>query len=204
MTDEEKIITIKRYNNRKLYDTAHSRYVTLAELGELIRQGETIRVIDNDSKTDMTDVTMTQILMAPQKQKQKGIYNLVQTQAEILLQRISVPVQQIRDEALRQVEKQVERFKRHKTKEAEAEAQQLSATESQTGVDAALEQDVSVEEDKDIPGPSILTRFEMLKASSDEKLLSYLLFQRVEQLETEVADLKRRLELLEHKDDDTY
>jgi len=197
MTDEEKVITIKRYNNRKLYDTVHSRYVTLAELGELIRQGEIIRVIDNDTKNDMTEVTMTQILMAQQKQKQKGLYNLVQSQAEILLQRISVPVQQIRDEALRQVEKQIGRFRHSTPKNVEPVVENSPEPVQEPAP-------VQHEEEKETPSPSILTRLETLKASSDEKLLSYLLFQRVEQLEAEVADLKRRLELLERKDDDNY
>ncbi len=190
--DDNKTITIKRYSNRKLYDTEHSRYVTLTELGELIRQGETIKVLDNDTHADLTEVTMTQILMAQQKQKQKGIYNLVQTQAEILLQRISVPVQQIRDEALRQVEKQVERFKRHVDGESAA-APEPAPSENSRVEDKAPE-----------ASPSILQRLETLKQSSDEKLLSYLLFQRVEQLEAEVNDLKQRLEALEKKDDERY
>ena len=50
--------------------------------------------------------------------------------------------------------------------------------------------------------PSLNLKLESLRASSDEKLLSLLLVQRLEQLEDEVADLKRRLELLERKDDD--
>ena len=197
--DETKVITIKRYSNRKLYDMTHSRYVTLSELGEMVCQGETIRVVDNDTKADLTEVTMTQILMAQQKQKQKGIYKLVQSQAEILLQRLSVPVQQIRDEAIRQVEKQMERFKRK------------TADYTGFGIHEPPQADEKTEtappaspEEKEAPSPSILTRFEALKQSSDEKLLSFLLFQRVEQLEAEVTELKHRLELLERKDDDRY
>ena len=180
--DEKKIITIKRYSNRKLYDMSHSRYITLAELGELIRLGENIRVIDNDTRADLTEMTLTQVLMAQQKQKHKGIRSLVQTQAEILLQRISVPIQQIRDEALRQVEKQVEKLKR-KTEEPR------TTDESRPG-------------DSEQRGTSVNLKLESLRASSDEKILSLLLVQRIEQLETEVADLKRRLELLESKDDE--
>lgn len=201
--DDDKIITIKRYNNRKLYDTAHSRYVTLAELGERIRQGDMIRVIDNDTKADLTEMTMTQILMAQQKKKQKGIINIVQEQAGILLQRISIPVQQIRDEALRQVENQVERF-RHRSDNPVAE----TPSDNDVASNASDARETTSQErscdEKDEPTPSILTRLETLKHASDEKLLSYLLFQRVEQLEEEVADLKRRLELLERKDDENY
>ena len=67
---QEKTIIIKRYSNRKLYDTSQSRYITLAELGELVRRGENIQVIDNESKADLTDMTLTQVLIAQQKQKQ--------------------------------------------------------------------------------------------------------------------------------------
>lgn len=203
MMDDNKIITIKRYNNRKLYDTAHSRYVTLAELGDRIRQGDMIRVIDNDTKADLTEMTMTQILMAQQKKKQKGIINIVQEQAGILLQRISIPVQQIRDEALRQVENQVERF-RHRSDNVvpETPLDNDGATNGSETRETSSQERPS--EEKDAPTPSILTRLETLKQASDEKLLSYLLFQRVEQLEEEVADLKKRLELLERKDDENY
>ena len=45
---------IKRYSNRKLYDTHESRYVTLDQLAELIRQGEEIRVMDNTTERDLT------------------------------------------------------------------------------------------------------------------------------------------------------
>ena len=73
MKEDKKIVTIKRYSNRKLYDTSQSRYITLSELGELIRKGTNIEVIDNDTKADLTEVTLTQVLMTQQKQKQKEI-----------------------------------------------------------------------------------------------------------------------------------
>ena len=47
-------ILIKRYANRKLYDQSRSRYVTLEELEELIRQGREIRVVDAVSGEDLT------------------------------------------------------------------------------------------------------------------------------------------------------
>ena len=47
-------------------------------------------------------------------------------------------------------------------------------------------------------------KLSLLKDSSDEKLLSLMLVQRLEELENEVVDLKRRLELLERKDDEMY
>lgn len=53
---------IKRYSNRKLYDTKASEYVTLLNLSELVRAGEPIQVIDNTTKEDKTDVTLALII----------------------------------------------------------------------------------------------------------------------------------------------
>ncbi|MBI4590304.1 MAG: transcriptional regulator [Candidatus Rokubacteria bacterium] len=54
---------IKRYSNRKLYDTQESRYVTLEELEEMIRAGKEIRVLDAATGEDLTSVTLAQILL---------------------------------------------------------------------------------------------------------------------------------------------
>lgn len=194
--EQKKIRTIKRYSNRKLYDMEQSKYITLAELGELVRRGENIEVIDNDTKADLTEMTLTQVLMTQQKQKHKGIRNLVQSQAEVLLQRISVPMQQIRDEAMRQVEKQVIKFWRR------PDGQNNVPAQAETPDSAQPDLKESVDNRSEL-SPSLNLKLESLRSSSDEKLLSLLLVQRLEQLETEVADLKRRLEALESKDDDT-
>lgn len=60
---------IKRYGNRKLYDTQQSRYVTLDEISQMVRRGEEIRVVDNRTKEDLTAVTLTQIILEEQKNK---------------------------------------------------------------------------------------------------------------------------------------
>ena len=54
---------IKRYSNRKLYDTQESRYVTLDEIEEMIRAGKEISVVDAASGEDLTSVTLTQIIL---------------------------------------------------------------------------------------------------------------------------------------------
>ena len=54
---------IKRYSNRKLYDTQESRYVTLEEIEEMIRAGREISVVDATSGEDLTSVTLTQIIL---------------------------------------------------------------------------------------------------------------------------------------------
>ncbi len=53
---------IKRYQNRKLYDTHQSCYVTLEEISQMIKSGDDLRVIDNKSKNDITQSTLTQLL----------------------------------------------------------------------------------------------------------------------------------------------
>jgi len=62
---------IKRYPNRKLYDTEAKQYITLDEIAQKIRQGEEIRVVDNASGEDLTAVTLTQIIFEQEK-KQGG------------------------------------------------------------------------------------------------------------------------------------
>ena len=57
-------LLIKRYSNRKLYNTRESRYITLDELADLIKAGTNVRVVDNDSTEDLTSVTLSQILLA--------------------------------------------------------------------------------------------------------------------------------------------
>lgn len=59
---------IKRYQNRKLYDTFQSCYVTLEEISQIIREGNEIQVIDNKTKNDITFMTQLQLL-ADQERK---------------------------------------------------------------------------------------------------------------------------------------
>jgi polyhydroxyalkanoate synthesis repressor PhaR len=58
---------IKRYSNRKMYDTESKRYVTLDDLGEFIRQGEDVRVVDHVTGEDLTSVTLLQVIFEEEK-----------------------------------------------------------------------------------------------------------------------------------------
>jgi polyhydroxyalkanoate synthesis repressor PhaR len=60
---------IKRYTNRKLYDTDQSRYVTLDDIARLIRDNQEVRVIDNETQDDLTAVTFAQIILEEEKRK---------------------------------------------------------------------------------------------------------------------------------------
>ena len=63
---------IKRYANRKLYDTQESRYVTLQQIAEFIREGHDVRIVDNRSKEDLTNVTLAQIIYEEEKSADSG------------------------------------------------------------------------------------------------------------------------------------
>jgi polyhydroxyalkanoate synthesis repressor PhaR len=56
-------LLIKKYGNRRLYDTADSRYITLEELAAIIQAGTDVRVADAKSGADLTQATLTQIII---------------------------------------------------------------------------------------------------------------------------------------------
>ena len=58
---------VKRYQNRKLYDTQQSCYVTLDDIAKMIRANEDVIVIDNKTKNDITAATLTQIIFEAEK-----------------------------------------------------------------------------------------------------------------------------------------
>lgn len=64
---------IKRYSNRKLYDTKGSTYVTLLQIAEMIREGEDVQIIDNATKEDKTDVTLALIISEELRNKPRAI-----------------------------------------------------------------------------------------------------------------------------------
>jgi len=69
----EKAKIIKRYQNRKLYDTDASCYVTLDEIAEMIQQGEEVSVVDNRNQKDITAITLTQIIFEKQKKSESPV-----------------------------------------------------------------------------------------------------------------------------------
>jgi len=54
---------IKRYENRKMYDTENRKYISLEEIANLIREGVDVRVIDNATEKDITTQTLTQVIL---------------------------------------------------------------------------------------------------------------------------------------------
>ena len=66
-------IIIKKYGNRRLYDTAGSRYVNLDDLAAHIRAGREVRVVDAKTGHDLTRVVLTQIITEDAKDKPTGL-----------------------------------------------------------------------------------------------------------------------------------
>lgn len=64
---DETTRVIKRYQNRKLYDTRESRYVTLDDITKMIRDGEEVAVLDKRTGHDLTSLTLAQIILEQQK-----------------------------------------------------------------------------------------------------------------------------------------
>ncbi len=72
---------IKKYANRKLYDTQTSRYITLEGIAELVRDGHEIHVVDRDTGQDLTQVTLSQLVLSAEK---RGPARLVDAGADAI------------------------------------------------------------------------------------------------------------------------
>ncbi|HMQ11110.1 MAG TPA: polyhydroxyalkanoate synthesis regulator DNA-binding domain-containing protein [Oligoflexia bacterium] len=64
---------IKKYQNRKLYDTTESCYITLDDIANMVKRNEEVKVIDNKTKNDVTSVIFTQILVEQEKNTQSNL-----------------------------------------------------------------------------------------------------------------------------------
>jgi polyhydroxyalkanoate synthesis repressor PhaR len=82
---------IKRYANRKLYDTESKRYITLDGIAEMIRQQQDVKVVDHESGEDITALTQAQIIFEQERKLRSGIprtvfTNIIQTGSDTLSQ----------------------------------------------------------------------------------------------------------------------
>lgn len=75
---------IKKYANRKLYDTRTSRYITLEGIAQLVRDGHEIKVVDRDNGSDLTQLTLSQIVLEEEK---RGPARIVDAGGEMLQER---------------------------------------------------------------------------------------------------------------------
>jgi polyhydroxyalkanoate synthesis repressor PhaR len=96
--------TIKRYPNRKLYDTDQSRYITLEEIATFLRDGGEVHVVDSRTGEDMTAVTLAQVLLGEEKRSKPAVpiqrlIGLLQSGGEYLQKKIATPVTSLKGEA---------------------------------------------------------------------------------------------------------
>ena len=66
-------VLIKKYGNRRLYDSSNSQYVNLDDIAGLVREGKQVQVVDAKTGQDLTRVTLTQIITEDAKEKQTGL-----------------------------------------------------------------------------------------------------------------------------------
>jgi polyhydroxyalkanoate synthesis repressor PhaR len=66
-------VVVKKYGNRRLYDTSSSRYIKLEDIGVLVRGGKDVQVIDAKTGEDITRVTLTQIIVEDAKEQPTGL-----------------------------------------------------------------------------------------------------------------------------------
>lgn len=66
-------IVIKKYTNRRLYDTSNSRYINLEDIAALVRNGKEVQVLDASTGDDITRVTLTQIIVEDAKGQPAGL-----------------------------------------------------------------------------------------------------------------------------------
>ena len=70
---EKDRVVIRKYPNRRLYDTCNSRYINLDEIAALVRNGKDVQVIDSATGEDITRVTLTQIIVENAKGQPAGL-----------------------------------------------------------------------------------------------------------------------------------
>ncbi|HEY4221274.1 MAG TPA: polyhydroxyalkanoate synthesis regulator DNA-binding domain-containing protein [Myxococcota bacterium] len=115
--DPKKAKVIKRYANRKLYDTERSCYVTLDEIAQMIKEGDDVQVVDNKSKDDLTAVTLAQIIVEEEKKVQKMPLKLLRSIiqggndaiGEFYSDKVVDPVKRLRDDVQGRVESLLKR-----------------------------------------------------------------------------------------------
>jgi polyhydroxyalkanoate synthesis repressor PhaR len=164
---------IKRYSNRKLYDTKDSKYVTLIQIAEMVRSGEEVQIIDNNTKDDLTEITLAQIIYEEQKAHSRNVP--LQTLKELIHSRTEKVLENLR-------EGPIGRLIPGGVKGSEEKVEVAQKEGKPTLVDQAKE------------------KLEEVQHQLDERIKAILVgFRPLEQLQQEVRRLNERLEEIERK-----
>ena len=202
---------IKRYANRKLYDTVQSCYVTLDDIADMIKEGQEIRILDNKSKEDLTAVTFAQIIFEEEKKVAKMplmllreiIQNSGDAIGEFLQKKLHDPVSQIRGDVEKHVSVLVRKDKNPSDSEAissdETNTEPVSDTPPQTE-EAASAQDENEAKSVRAFVFSTTEAFDSLQRRIDERVNKYLsAMSHLGQVGRDMDILRARVERLEKR-----
>ena len=177
-TPERRVI--KRYSNRKLYDTKDSRYVTLLQIAEMIRANEDVQIIDNATKEDKTDVTLALIISEELKARPRGIP--LATLKALIRQRSEKILTHLRDSPIRRL---------------------ISKEHPEDGSDAA--EGAPMPEEDDLTGSEtqqkgLRATLEQWQHAIDERIRAVLPnFSTITQLQAELKKVSDRLSAIEKR-----
>jgi polyhydroxyalkanoate synthesis repressor PhaR len=177
---------IKRYSNRKLYDTKDSRYVTLLQIAEMVRGGEEVQIIDNNTKDDLTEVTLAQIIYEEQKAHSRNVP--LQTLKEIIHARTEKVLADLREGPIGRL---IPGGKPNEDRAEVPPAKESRPTLLDQAKDQAKEKTL-VDQAKE--------KFEEVQHQLDEQIKAILsTFRPLQQLQQEVRRLNERIEELERR-----
>jgi polyhydroxyalkanoate synthesis repressor PhaR len=181
-SSDHPVRVIKRYSNRKLYDTKDSRYVTLLQIAGMVREGEEVQIIDNNTKDDLTEVTLAQIIYEEQKAHSRSVP--LQTLKELIHARTEKVLADLREGPIGRLIPGV------KTADEKpvVEAPVLGKEAKQTLVDQAKEKLEEVQHQLDERIKAILSTFRPFQQMQQE----------VRRLNERVEDLERKLKGDDH------
>ncbi len=181
-TPDDNRRVIKRYSNRKLYDTRGSRYVTLLQIAEMVRAGEDVQIIDNSTKEDKTDVTLALIISEELKARPRAIP--LPTLRLLIRHRGEKILTQLREGPIGRL----------MPKDGEDEAFE-AAEQSDTP-----DQEKDVTEAKEAQGKGFRATLENWQTTIDERIRAVLPnFSVIRELQQQVERLGQRVEALEKK-----
>jgi polyhydroxyalkanoate synthesis repressor PhaR len=175
-TSERPRRIIKRYSNRKLYDTKDSRYVTLLQIAEMVRTGEEVQIIDNNTKDDLTEITLAQIIYEEQKAHSRNVP--LQTLKELIHARTEKVLADLREGPIGRL------------------------IPGAKPTDEKVEAVVTPKDRESKPGlvDQAKEKFEEMQHQLDERVRAVLAsFRPLQQLQQEVRRLNERIEELERK-----
>jgi len=184
---------IKRYSNRKLYDTQASAYVTLLQIAEMIREGEDVQIIDNATKVDKTDVTLALIISEELKSKPRAIP--LPTLKALVRHRGERILTQLREGPIGRLIPKDE----NAPLEEGAIADPTDSVESPGTPDSPSMDEEDMSQNKDAKG-GLRATLEHWQTTVDERIRAALPnFSAFRELEQQVTRLSERLEALERR-----